>query len=313
MNASSTLVAAAGSERIFSFRRGLRRPSRCVSPKLLAGVIGAMLAGPVAAEPVERPAVAAPRAIFVELAAPVPFDAGELTAALRVRLPAVGAPVQVRVTPVAGGVRIEAERGARELALGDASGAAAARLVALAAQDLLLDDLAAAPEPRLRPPPAATTIGADGPERGGRTVGVLGAVAAWDAPLGSLSIDVVLPRGRWLAAIDAGGGALVGGSLSLAAATVRGSGGVRVGWLELRGGVTLAPVIVRDGAGDRTVLAGAGGSVRARLPLGRGVRAVLAGGADVFATRTSYLRNGTLAMATPRWAPWLAAGVEVSP
>jgi hypothetical protein len=48
------------------------------------------------------------------------------------------------------------------------------------------------------------------------------------------------------------------------------------------------------------------------VSLGGGLDLVLAGGADVFATRTEYARSGMAAGATPWLAPWLAVGVVVT-
>jgi hypothetical protein len=42
------------------------------------------------------------------------------------------------------------------------------------------------------------------------------------------------------------------------------------------------------------------------------VDAVLAGGIDLFATRTTYVLDGMPVLTTPRIAPWLAAGLEVA-
>jgi hypothetical protein len=297
MSTSSALVAGRRSETIFSFRPGLARPSTCVSLKLMIGV--AILCG-------ARPA-AAERSITAEVSAIAPFDAAELTAALRVRLPADGAPVELRVTATPDGVRIEARGNVREVTLRDLTGPAAARLVALAANDLLLDDLADLP---LAPPSLARSIAA--PDHASTTIGVLGAAAAWQHVLGGLGVDLATERGGWLLAIDAAGATLVDGPLHLTAAMLRLCGGVRLGWLELRAGATLAPLIVSDGRGDRTILAGAGASARVRLPVTGAVRAVIAGGVDLFATRTTYLLEGAM-LATPRAAPWIAAGMEVTP
>jgi hypothetical protein len=40
---------------------------------------------------------------------------------------------------------------------------------------------------------------------------------------------------------------------------------------------------------------------------------VFAGGVDGFAMRTTYMVDGRPVMATPRVAPWIAVGMEVSP
>ena len=93
---------------------------------------------------------------------------------------------------------------------------------------------------------------------------------------------------------------------------VRASAGVRVDWLDLRAGVVLVPVLVSTGAGDATVLAGGGASARAVVPVSPLLRAVVAAGLDVFATTTEYRLAGMSVLTTPRWAPWLAAGIEVA-
>jgi len=97
----------------------------------------------------------------------------------------------------------------------------------------------------------------------------------------------------------------------LAAAIVRADAGLRFGVLEVRLGLTAAPVIVTDGVGDQTVLLGANASLRARIELAPGLRGIVALGSDVFATRTEYRIAGMPAMATPQLAPWVAAGLEV--
>lgn len=251
----------------------------------------------------------AERSIVADVPSIAPFDASELTAALRVRLARDGAPVTVRVLATATGVRVEVsttenaiERGgAREVSLDGLFGETAARMVALAADDLMLDELALPPEaPRL----AAERI---------TTISVVGAAAAWDDLFGAVTIDFARARGPWVAALDVGGATLVGGPINLSAAVVRVSGGYRVSWFELRAGATFAPLVVSNGDGDSTVLVGGGASARLRVPLGDGLRAVLAAGADVFATRTQYLIEGMPTMTTPRAAPWLGAGIEVTP
>ena len=238
----------------------------------------------------------AERPIHVE-AAGAPFAAEELVAALRVRIPANGAPVQIRVTAIEQGVRIESGGAVRDVPLADLRGGDAARLVALAADDLLLDDLA-------MPPPAL-------PRARKTTLGVLGGAAAWDGTLGGMALDMVVPRGGVVLAVEAGGARLFGGALDVTAATVRATAGVRAGWLEVRGGLTFVPVFVTTGAGDATVLAGAGASARVLVPISPALSGVIGGGLDVFATRTEYRITGMPALTTPRWAPWLALGIEV--
>jgi hypothetical protein len=259
---------------------------RCVSCHLLVVLMIVCAARQAAAE----------RAIVVE-ASEVPFAPRELEAAIRMRVAQDGAPLHVRVVPTARGVEIEVRGGVRDVDLAGLHGTEAARLVALAADDLMLDDLAATPAPQ----PARETL---------RT-GLLGSVAAWDSALPGLAVDITVPRNGWLAALDVGGARLAGGDVAVTAAVIRASAGIGGRYYELRGGLTLVPVLVTSGVGDQTVLVGAGASGRVFAPLGGGLRGVLAAGVDVFATRTEYRENGMTALTTPRSSPWLAAGVEV--
>jgi len=246
---------------------------------------------------------AAERAIAIDVTG-TPFAAADLTTALRARTAGDGAPVHLRVIAIAGGraVRIESLHGVREVDLGDARGPAAARLVALVATDLI-DELAPvsiASEPR----PVARA------DRGVQ-IAALAGIAGWSDALGSLAIDVVIPRDGWLLAFQAGGGQLLGGQLGLEAAVLRAELGGRLAWVEIRAGAVALPILVTTGRGDSTVLIGGGISARARLPLTAGLRGVVATGVDGFATTTEYRLNGAAALVTPRWAPWLAAGIEV--
>jgi hypothetical protein len=258
-------------------------------------VIGLMIVG------VARQA-AAERVIDVD-ATGAPFEARDLVAAIRVRAAIEGAPVHLLVTSIDHGVRVAARGGVREVDLNGLTGTAAARLVALAANDLFLDDLAMAPLAEHRPAVMAAPP----------SLGVLGAAAGWGGVLGDLSIDFVVPRDGWLAAIELGGGQLVNSSVKLTAGVIRPSVGMRMasGLLELRGGLTVVPLMVSTGVGDRTVLFGAGASARLRVPVSEGVRGVLAVGIDAFANRTQYQVIGMPTVATPQIAPWVAAGVEV--
>jgi len=254
----------------------------------------------------------ADRAIDVD-AVGAPFTRAELIAALRVRVAPDGARLQLRVIATEGGVRIEGPGGTREIALGGLRGGAAARLVALAASDLLLSDLSLAPAgAELGPGPAVSAVQlAQRGQRRPPTLGVLGGASGWAGVLGELAVELTVPRDGWSLAIEVGGGQLVDSALHVTAAVARVEAGMRAGALEARVGLTAAPLIVTSGAGDQTVLIGANASLRLRIPLTAGVQAVLSGGADVFATRTEYRLEGMPVLVTPRAAPWLLAGFEV--
>jgi hypothetical protein len=248
------------------------------------------------------PSAYAERAIAAEVASPLPFDAAELTAALRARVPEAGEPVVLRLTATFDGVRIETRGTAREVALDGLTGAAAARLVALAAADLLVE------ETDLDPPAVVPAR-----DRGSTTVGVVGAAASWGHTLGGVGIDVGLPRKHVLVAIEGGAATLVDGPVRMNAAVIRLGGGVRSGPFELRATGTVVPLVVSSGAGDKTVLFGGGVAARVRIPVADRVRAIVGAGVDVFATRTTYIVGGMTALTTPRTAPWVALGLELTP
>jgi len=180
-------------------------------------------------------------------------------------------------------------------------GPAAARLVALVAGDLLLDDLAAAPMPPPAARPAART-----------TIGAYGGGSLWSDVMAGAMLDVAIPWGAWLVTIETGGAQLLDPRLAITSATFRNGVGRRFDRLELRAGATIAPIMVREGTGDTTILFGIGGSARVRLALTDELRFVLAAGADAFATRTHYHKD-TMTVSTPWFAPWVAIGMELTP
>jgi len=258
-----------------------------VSPWLLGSLVAVIAVRKAAAE----------RAIVVDEPADAPFAATELAAAIRVRIASEGAPVRVRVTPTSTGVRIETRGERREVELAGLHGEDAARMVALAADDLLVDDLALPPVPH-------------GAARRPIELGLTGAVAGWDGLLGGMMVDLAVPRDGYAWTLEAGVAEPVNSALALTAGVVRVGPALRAGVFELRGGLTLAPLFVESGIGDRTVLVGANASVRMRVELATGTWAILAGGVDAFATHTRYQLD-TMTIATPWVAPWFAAGVEV--
>jgi hypothetical protein len=239
----------------------------------------------------------AERAIDAEVDATVPFDAPALASALRARLPD-GDAVQLRVSTTFDGVRIETRGTTRDVALRGLAGDAAARLVALATADLLVDAVDLEPPPLVRRPV---------------TIGVLGTAAAWGQTFGGLGLDVAVPRGTYLITIEAGAGMLVDGAIRLTAGTLRAGLAARRGPLEVRLTALAAPIMVSNGDGDATILGGGGASARLRIPLGADLHALVAAGVDAFATRTTYVVDGMTALTTPRFAPWGAIGVEVTP
>lgn len=258
--------------------------------------------------------------LVVELDGDAPFSASELDTALRVRLDSSGEGVRVMAYAHDGAVTIAIGGRTRNVALNGQTGPAAARVVALAAIDLVLPDLASAPVATRDPDTiddwmvhGITATRREAPPQ--LTVAVLGGAGMWSGAMASGSVEVSSPigKGHTVMALELGGGHMFGGGLDLTAGLVRASIGMRRGAIELRGGATLAPITVGDGQGDSTVLFGAGVSARVRVPLFSTTNLVVAGGADAFATRTEYTRIDMPTYSTPWFAPWVAIGVEATP
>jgi hypothetical protein len=228
-----------------------------------------------------------------------PFDADQLAAALRVRLAPEGAPLAIEVTAAtADRVTVAIGDATREVELGGRTGPAAARLVALAIVDLALDDLTVAP---------GTT-----PRSRSLALALLGSATSWTGVLAGPTAELVVAGEGGLAALELAGAAHVGGTLHVTGATVRLCGGVRFAQLELRAGVAIAPVWVSDGMGDQTTLVGATTSARLRFAVRNDLRLVVALGLDAYTTQTTY-QLGEATITTPWLAPWVAAGMELSP
>ena len=242
----------------------------------------------------------------------VPFVAGDLATALWARVEHGARPARVVVHAIAGDfVEIEVEGRTRELALEGRHGTSAARLVALAALDLMVPEVAALPAmTAVAHATPAAPIDVAGPPP--MSIAVMGAASQWSGVMAGIGVELVVPRDGWGVAVELGGGTLVTGDLHLDTALARVGIAVRPSILELRIGATLAPVIATDGAGDMTVLVGAGASGRVRIPAGPARHVVLGVGLDVFATRTEYVRAGMTTVATPWFAPWFAVGMETS-
>jgi hypothetical protein len=204
-------------------------------------------------------------------------------------------------------------KGKRSIGLDGRTGDAAAHLVAMMAQDLVLSDLSHGPGAA---PSAAVTelqVGSRSPAASRGTeldLELAGTAAIWSGVLAGAELEATWLRAGWLASVDLGGGALFGGDLALRDATFGLGAGRRLGPIDLELASKLAWLDVHEGAGDSTTLVGATGSARLRVPVASS-HLVVAVGLDVFATRTLYQTAPARVIATPWVAPWLATGLEV--
>jgi hypothetical protein len=280
-------------------------------------LIGPALAGPALAQAPE-----------LRLEGELPFSAEELQAAVALRFGATQAALARTVTVRGSGtdVVLEQDERQRTLALGEARGPAAARLVALALLDLaLLEPASVAPQPpQAAPRPAAPTPAparehavADG-DRGWTRLALspsvgkgLGSLEPW-----TYAVGVGVSRGfpAWLLEADLGWWSAPSiernaFSASWHAVRARVQAGRRFGVFEWVGGPSVVPLWVSGGDGYDDVLFAIGTSLRAALPIGRYLEGSVALGVDVFPHRLALQAHGASVIATPHVAPFFGIGV----
>lgn len=248
-----------------------------------------------------------------------PFSSEELEAALRLRL---GADHRVEVTSEADTIRITVDGTTRSIVLGEERGVEAARVVALVAAAIALDGAeqrVAAARPRVAPVEAGELDEVAVPRRARPARWSLGATMT--PAVGELARNaggVLVGYDRRVAGVR--GFASAGASMTMAelpppAPAVRTiEFPLRVGaWLGDRvavGAAALAvPYNTTGGAGDRSVLFGAGVMARARVVIGDGVGVVGYAGLDAMASTVEYRWEETAVLASARLRPWIAIGV----
>ena len=263
-----------------------------------------------------------------------PFTAAELEDAIAARTGASTG--DVAVEPAAGDVvRLVTPDGTWQIGVGDARGAAAARLVALHLVDRAALGTIALPPPRVAVAPSRTPLLedlTDEPEPATSPVVPAGS-SRWlalrtGATRGTSSTDLsgLLAtlelggeRASWIAAAELG--AQVSGTSSDAGDVrwvmphVRVSGGRRVGAVELLGGVLLGRAFLAN-VPDRpaATMVALGGSARTSWPIGRGRWRLVTGlGADAYHHRIVIRRLGVEEASTPRFALTATVGLTVVP
>jgi hypothetical protein len=211
------------------------------------------------------------------------------------------------VTVEAQGDAIRVEIGGRDLVLDldGARGRTAARMIAVAAADLVLPELpSGAPPPAVAieraavaPPPRPlrlALIGQIGSEEATRAAATIGGELASSGPRLALEVGI------------AGGRAAAHG-VSLLGVPVR--AGVALGdTTAVRVGAVAMPFFVDGGGDHRGVLVGGAIAGQGRVRVGAH-ELVYQVGADVFANQVEYRWTGAPVMTTPRVALWAGLGV----
>lgn len=275
----------------------------------------------------------------VVVGAGVPFTADELADAIEARGGGGGGEVDVEVERSGGAeLRLITENGTWKVAVGEASGAVAARLVALHLVEP--DDLGAielpprspAPPRRvavapsqapfledLEEPPAAggasepSSVGPWLTFRTGATRGMEGTDLA--AFVGSIELGG--ERERWIAAGEVGvhlsGSSTDAGDVRWVVPHGRFMLGRRFGTIEVLGGVLLGQMFLSN-VEDRpsATMVALGGTGRLVVPVGRGPWRLVAGvGGDAYQNRIVIRRVGVEEASTPRFAVSAALGLSM--
>jgi hypothetical protein len=306
-------------------------------------------------------AQAAP-SVRVSLSGAAPFSAAELDAAVRARVPVasqsrtpasavsdVSAPTPsppeaqgyllVEVTPAGPhAVLVRAGSKAQRVEVGDRSGTAAARIVALVIADLIVDEMVpsatvpavVSPEPKASaqvhaPPASAPGAPVFEATSTPRSHGGLRIAATAGASKGIGTEEKLCFR----AEVDAGrplvGRLVVGGTLGLGLIPRRNRGlpdelsyssaiaGVWAGWrihaMEVGGGPFVSPYALGGATEHFGVLTGAGCLVRLVTPLSARLRLVVASRLNGYLNRIHVTWPGRGGFATPRFEVVLTAGL----
>lgn len=290
----------------------------------------------------------------------VPFTEGELSAALAARDDGAPDEILVEVPPgpassgrgpgaadrgpaadrgtAAAAVLVTTPSGTWTIALGDARGPSAARLVALHLIDASDGATPVAPPPALAPsrvaaapletpptddlddPPAVAAVAPSKPVRRITFAAGIGrGTGDVDLPAATWSAELTVAKGRWV-----GGGAFwlqvagpseprdVGERVMTAMGQLRALFGVRQGSFELVGGPHAGMMFFDEVPGSRArMMVGVGGAARYRIPLRpRGWSLQLSAGADGYRHRVVVEASGTPLASSPRVAYLFNVGLS---
>jgi len=265
----------------------------------------------------------------LQLLGEAPFTGAELRTAAELRIPhwpGLEAQVLTVRSLAPGTIELELQGWRRSLELGSATGADAARLVALSLADLVLavsssGEQAATSATRPAVGPSASRDGSGrSPQPGPRSaltwtrvaLGAHASKGAGELEPWSFGLGLAVSRAwrPWLLDAELGwsiapahGRPVLRSSWN--AARLRVNGGVRLGFVELLAGPSLMPLWVSGGDGFFALLSAVGISARAVVRLGPALDAVLAAGSDLYLRRVELQAYGTSVIASPRFAPWL--------
>lgn len=254
---------------------------------------------------------------MVRVAGLAPFSEAELEEALRLRL---GGQHRIEVVSGARGMTISVDGTTRSIQLGSERGEEAARVVALVAAAIVLDDaqerrrIAVADAEReqaelareRRGPAKRWALAAlVTPSVSERTESNTGVLLSLDRAHGEDGVRLMMSIGVTSSSIELG-------EMAPQIRTVEAP--VRAGaWLGDRYAVGATAVAIpyetRGGAGDRNVLFGAGVTARAQLVVSGGTGVVAQVGVDGMARSVAYRWEGETVLASGRFRPWLAIGV----
>jgi hypothetical protein len=269
----------------------------------------------------------------------LPFSTSELAQALLARLSPADdpAPPRLKVEP-AGADRVAIQVGdrSRVVPIGEKTGPAAARVVALVIAELLSDGAEAAPEEDGAPPAPAVTVARSpnenrtplltsaasvpsGPSPRPRlclTGGGAKGVGSEELLAATIDVDVVLPYGpAWARVAPSAGLALTPkrnsgtfDEVAFRSAVARLLAGAGWGPLELLAGPFAAAYSITGATEHAGVLFGGEAMARAALPLSRRLSLVAAARVDVYANRVRVRWVDGGGYATPRLGAAIGAG-----
>jgi hypothetical protein len=286
---------------------------------IIASLTAPLFLGVLLAQPAASSTRAA-REREIVCTGPLPFSRKELQEALLPRWHLLGGDSVVRVTAEGGRTLVQVGSVEGQVDLEGREGEEAARIVAVMALDLAQAGTPLSVSP---PPEASVSASASPPpvpsikRQHALRAGFLllspfdqsGLVAHLEPTL-DVGWEFVPGFGAFVAAgYRQAASTDAASALVLRELPLRAGLALRRRWLELRGAGTLRPRFVEGPHSYRDASWGAAVSVVARLGLTSKLALVVAGGVDLFRTRTVFAVNNDPALTTAWLSPWVGAGI----